>query len=470
MRSRRLAVLALSLSVIGVVMLVPGTASADEFTTTITCTAVSTCGTPVTTPTPPSGQNVTIEPLGGSTLGQGFRILPTVAGITITSKVATLSSGGTAQPVVESDNISFYALNDNFVSQLVVTWNNNATSTTTSTTTTSSTSSTSSTSTSSTTSTSTTTTTTIPGPGPGNGPQSIRPDAFASSSPDSASVKGTERTDVVVRHSDNNIYWSFEVLPNPFTAYQSLGAPPGGAKGNPALASASPRHLDVFVRGADDKLWQNFSSDGGATWFGWIRPFGEDGTLTASPELSTRGANRLNVYVVNTDGDVYEHFYDGPEVGGSGWNSNWIYHGKPAGGIAGSTSERSDPGSVAWGNSERLDLFVRGADNQLWQKFYNGAGWTDWFKPVDGKTLGGNTIASEPEAASWAQGNLLVFARGSDNRVYALPFGTGGWGDWVRLVRFSDTWQSGVGASSRGLERFDVFTRGTDNLTYHIWQ
>ncbi|MGH9226999.1 MAG: hypothetical protein ACRD2W_25200, partial [Acidimicrobiales bacterium] len=82
----------------------------------------------------------------------------------------------------------------------------------------------------------------------------------------------------------------------------------------------------------------------------------------------------------------------------------------------------------------------------------------------------GATIASEPEAASWEPGNLLIFARGTDNGVYALPFGSGGWGTWVRLVRPTDTWQSGPGATARGPSRFDVFTRGTDNLAYHIWQ
>ena len=52
MRSRRLAVLLTTLSVIGGVMLLPGTASAANFTTTITCTSATTCGTPTTQPTP----------------------------------------------------------------------------------------------------------------------------------------------------------------------------------------------------------------------------------------------------------------------------------------------------------------------------------------------------------------------------------------------------------------------------------
>lgn len=287
---------------------------------------------------------------------------------------------------------------------------------------------------------------------------------MAKSSPDVAAVRGTERLDVVV--SDGTaVWWTAENYPTPWTSYVNLGAPSEGIKGNPAIVSWAPGRLDIFVRGGNDKLYQKLSENGGQSWSDWILLFDGDGTLRASPEVASRGPNRLNLFVVNVDGDVYERFYDGPDVG---WSGGWVYHGRPEGGIAslGDGGERADPGTVAWGSSERWDLFVRGADNRLHQRVWDGTVTSGWTKPVGDA----GTLASEPEAASWEPGNLLIFARFTDNRAYALPFGTGGWGEWVALVRSTDEWVSGPGATSRGLNRFDLFMRGTDDLTYHIWQ
>jgi hypothetical protein len=297
---------------------------------------------------------------------------------------------------------------------------------------------------------------------------SIKPDKVTKSSPDVAAVRDNDRLDVVV--SDGGaVHWTAENYPSPWTSYVNLGAPGTGVKGNPAIVSWAPGRLDIFVRGGDNKLYQKTSNNGGVEWSDWILLFDGDGTLSASPEVASRGANRLNLFVINVDGDIYERFYDGPEVGGGGWSPSWIYHGGPDVGVAilaqGGT-DRSDPATVAWGSSERWDLFVRGTDSRLYQRFWDGSGTSAWFKPVGDNGL----LASEPEAASWEPGNLLIFARFPDDRVYALPFGTGGWGAWIALVKSTDTWASGPGATSRGLNRFDLFTRGVDDLTYHIWQ
>jgi hypothetical protein len=271
-----------------------------------------------------------------------------------------------------------------------------------------------------------------------------------------------ERTDVVIRGSDGHVYWSFENIPDPWTGYTDLGQPPSGSVvGDPTIASWGPGRLDVFARGSDDRLWQTYSEDGGATWIPWLKPFGDDNVLRSGPEASTRGPGRLNVYHVGTDGSIYERFYEAAD----GWNGGWLNQGAPPGGISGDANGR-DATATSWGDSERIDLFARGADDNLWQKTWDGTRWSDWTQPPSP----GGRLRSAPDAASWEPGNLLVFARFDDNGVYALPYGSGGWGTWVRLVRSTDSWQSGPGASSRGSNRFDVFARGTDNLTYHIWQ
>ena len=82
------------------------------------------------------------------------------------------------------------------------------------------------------------------------------------------------------------------------------------------------------------------------------------------------------------------------------------------------------PGAVARG-ADRLDIFVRGADNQLWQKAWNG-GWMGYFP------LGG-FLTSSPSASSWAPNRLDVFVRGSDNALYHKSWDGIEWSAYERL-------------------------------------
>ena len=72
------------------------------------------------------------------------------------------------------------------------------------------------------------------------------------------------------------------------------------------------------------------------------------------------------------------------------------------------------PGAVARG-VDRLDIFVRGADNQLWQKAWNG-GWMGYFP------LGG-FLTSSPTASSWAP-NRLMFSSGAATTPCTTNHGT----------------------------------------------
>jgi hypothetical protein len=74
------------------------------------------------------------------------------------------------------------------------------------------------------------------------------------------------------------------------------------------------------------------------------------------------------------------------------------------------------PGAVAWG-PDRLDVFVRGTDNQLWQMAYASGSWVG-YSPL------GGSLTSSPTVASWGENRLDVFMRGDDNALYHVG-GTG---------------------------------------------
>lgn len=84
--------------------------------------------------------------------------------------------------------------------------------------------------------------------------------------------------------------------------------------------------------------------------------------------------------------------------------------------------------------------------------------WYGW------ESLGG-TLTSGPAAASWSANRLDVFVRGTDNAVYH-KWWDGIWHDWENL---GGVFTSDPAAVSWGPNRIDIFIRGTDNALYHKW-
>src|SRR5205085_12222358 len=112
----------------------------------------------------------------------------------------------------------------------------------------------------------------------------------------------------------------------------------------------------------------------------------------------------------------------------------------------------------------RVDVFARGGDNKLWQKTWSGFDWSSWTQPVtDG------TLASSPDSTSWDTTNLVVFILGTDQHMYALPFGTGGWGAWVRMSQVTANLTDNPGVTSRRPRHIDDYGRVTIGVLYLIW-
>lgn len=88
-----------------------------------------------------------------------------------------------------------------------------------------------------------------------------------------------------------------------------------------------------------------------------------------------------------------------------GW-SGWVRLGAPPGGFVGAPSVISRNGTVC-------NIYVRGADNALWQKAWFNNAWHDWGRHNDGGVL-----ASEPALGSMGPNHEHVFVRGTDNQVY----------------------------------------------------
>jgi spore germination protein YaaH len=164
------------------------------------------------------------------------------------------------------------------------------------------------------------------------------------------------------------------------------------------------------------------------------------GGLTSGADAASWGPNRLDAFVRGTDNAIYHRWWDG-----TAWQP-W----ESLGGVA-----TSDPTAVAWGNG-RLDFFVRGTDKALYHRSWSGA-WSAW------ESLGG-VFTSGPDVSSWGPGRLDVFGRGTDMALYHRAWTGAGWDPYERV---GGTFTSDPSAVSWGSGHLDVFGRGSDGKLYH---
>src|SRR5262249_18019233 len=116
------------------------------------------------------------------------------------------------------------------------------------------------------------------------------------SSPDAALAPGDTKASMVIRGTDGFIY--FAHLDAFWNGWESLGAPPVGAVGDPAVVSWAPGRVDVFVRGGDNRLWQTYRPTPTSFFSPWIKPVGDFGFLGSGPEVSSRGPGLLDLFTL----------------------------------------------------------------------------------------------------------------------------------------------------------------------------
>jgi hypothetical protein len=154
---------------------------------------------------------------------------------------------------------------------------------------------------------------------------------------------------------------------------------------------------------------------------------------------------RIDVFVRGGGNNLYQKFWDNGT-----WSSGFSNKG---GSLAG------DPTCVSWG-PDRLDIFARGTDGSLQHLYWNSSSWSSW------ENLGGGFVGN-PDACSWGPNRLDVFARNSaGNLIHKWYSGSGNWSGWEDL---SGPIASDPAATSWGPGRIDVFARGLGNTLKHVY-
>jgi hypothetical protein len=174
------------------------------------------------------------------------------------------------------------------------------------------------------------------------------------------------------------------------------------------------------------------------------------GTLTFGPAVASWGTNRLDVFYRGQDGALYQKYFDGQWRGHVKLTADNVIH--------------SHPTAVSWGPN-RIDVFARGASGGIVQIYWDGTAW----RQHDGLSLA-VPMYHGLGVSSRGVGKLDLFYRGNDNalRHRSYDAAAGGWGSWVTV---GGSLTSDPRAVSPRSNRIDVVARGANQaLTHYVWE
>ena len=151
----------------------------------------------------------------------------------------------------------------------------------------------------------------------------------------------------------------------------------------PAVVSWAAGRLDLFVRGRNGELYQNFQEQG--RWFGWRVPPPFLGVmLRSAPSCASWGVGRIScVALIESDRAVWHFFYDG---------TRWAL--ESLGGEA-----RSAPVVVS-PRPNQLAIFVVGTGGRLYGRAWVPGRWSGW------RDLGGE-LRSAPACTVWRNEQVI---------------------------------------------------------------
>ncbi len=230
------------------------------------------------------------------------------------------------------------------------------------------------------------------------------------------------------------------------TAYRNGFGGTSGATPKVAAAAALLLQIDSTLTHAQIRTILNQTGTAVTTTPG--KPVGTFLNVGAAvQQVLNHGASRLDVFVRGANQALYEKMQTAPNNGWSGYSSlgGWI--------------DLLEVGKNADG---RLEVFVRGSDKAVyhkWQTAPNGAwsGWASMGGWIDLLAVGQN-----------ADGRLEVFVRGSNGALYhkwqTAP--NNGWSGWASMGGWIDLLAVGQNADGR----LEVFARGSNGALYHKWQ
>jgi len=249
----------------------------------------------------------------------------------------------------------------------------------------------------------------------------------------------------VVTGSDGNLYWS-PFISGAWGAWSPLN---GQTPSSPTLCQSSATTVELLVRGSDNALYHKTFTSGSPGSFSATWDKNPTGIVLDQPVCQVIGTT-MYVVVRGASGELW---FTTETLSTNTWAATWT----DLNGFSPST-----PALAATPAVSRLDLVVRGTDNQIYHKAFTGGTWaTAWDtsnrSPVADKTLATPAIVSD--------GNQLhVVVIGATGTLYyaTLSF-TGAWSTYQSLVGSTPVTPTLIIDSALTLH---LLVQGNDNAVY----
>ena len=240
------------------------------------------------------------------------------------------------------------------------------------------------------------------------------------------------RINLFVQGADRKLwerYWNGTTWTWVDTGRQVDGEPLVIGRGNLASTDGSAIRINLFVRGVDGRLWERYWNGGTWTWVDTgKRVAGDPIAIVRGDVTDLDGSDlRINLFVRGTDGTLWERYWNG-----STWT--WIDTGKKV---------VDDPVAIARGNvgsagaaGVRINLWVKALDGKLWERYWNGSTWTwaDAGRGIVGRVV--PVVRGNKASVSGADVRINLFAQGTDGRLWERYWNgsTWSWGDTGRNI------------------------------------
>ena len=226
-----------------------------------------------------------------------------------------------------------------------------------------------------------------------------------------------------------------------------------------SAVSRSDDHLDVFGTDTSGRVltaaWEPAFQDG---WHGWWQLNGGQAAPGAPVTVVSRSVDKLDVFVVGTDGGAYTAAWEPTFV--DWWHGWWriLDAGFPQGAYLGAVTRSVD----------KLDVFGTDVGGRTltaaWEPAFQD-GWHGWWHINGGQAAPGAPLT----AVSRSVDKLDVFVVGADNTTYTAawePSFADGWHGWWNLNGGRAAHGSYITAVSRQPDFLDVWVVGQDGRSY----
>lgn len=229
---------------------------------------------------------------------------------------------------------------------------------------------------------------------------------------------GGDSLALYIRGNDDNIYKKYRFSGSTdWSDWSSLGRPnsQSGSVSDPGVVSWASGRTDLVVRQGSEVYITSTPS-----WGNWESLGSPPSPAASAPSVASWGENHLDVMVRGQDDRVYHKSCTSDCVGAQGGWSGWD--------VLGTATIIGKPTTVARAVGI-IDVFAQGMDDQLWGVEFSGGGWGDWYPLNNGGTLQHDNACPDctsPAVGARDEHSLDIYIRGQDDKVWVTSWSEGG--------------------------------------------